>query len=742
MALCTLPVEVLAAEDGIAVTVEELDEAVSTADETETAVEAVDEDEMIGDVIGGMDLDEDIIEESVDDENGEETDAEPSGTCGDSVNWAFSSDTGRLTIYGTGAMDSTWNMEQASWYDLRAAIQTVEIQSGVTSIAPYAFQGCMNLTSISIPATVKTIGQCAFFDCTGLKGVTIPSGVTEIPYRTFYLCAGLEKVSIPSTVKTIGQGAFDGCTVLSDVKLPSGLTSLGKSAFAGCDGITSIVLPLKVTKIEMNAFYGCSNLSAVSIEGDLTSIGAYAFANCTALTHVSFANGTSAIEDGAFRNCISLGTFPMPRKVTSIGKEVFDGCTELGFVEFSNMNMPSGSDWFGSSVLNVVYPQSNSTWTSDRRAQAGANVSWLGKNFSSNVTQNYGTPILKSIENQAGGIKLTWYPVEGVTTYQVFRAATGATSWTNLGRVTGTSFTDSKAASGTAYRYTVRAVKDGSYVSWYDGEGLTMMRLANPTVSLYQNANGVRIDWTKVSGAAGYRVYRRTEGGSWKLLTTTSSANTLRCIDTEIKENSGTTYYYAVRAKNGSYLSGYVSNQTIFYLAQPKVTLEMGHIGIYVRWQQVEGAKYYRIFRKTANSGWQLIRTVDASRSYYADTGIKNNSGTTYYYAVRALSGSSLSTYQTGVSLLYLKQPTPSVKNVTGGIQVSWDKIGDAAGYRIYRKVPGGGWKLLTTVSSSKLNYTDAAVKNNSGSTYIYTVRSVNGKVLSTYHAGVQITRK
>ena len=94
------------------------------------------------------------------------------------------------------------------------------IPSSVTSIGDWAFYGCTGLTSITIPSSVTSIGDGAFSDCTGLTSITIPSSVTSIGDYAFSDCTGLTSITIPSSVTSIGDWAFYGCKGLKSVRAP------------------------------------------------------------------------------------------------------------------------------------------------------------------------------------------------------------------------------------------------------------------------------------------------------------------------------------------------------------------------------------------------------------------------------------------------------------------------------------------------------------------------------------------
>jgi hypothetical protein len=158
----------------------------------------------------------------------------------------------------------------------------------VTVIGTYAFYGCRELTSITIPSSVRTIeksafawctglkrldlpnsvtsiGEEAFRECSGLTSITLPPSVTKIEYMMFAQCTGLEQVILSGPVTAIGNGAFYGCRELKGITFPASVRVVGRNAFSDCTGLTSVILPDSVTEIEYEAFSGCSGLKRVTI---------------------------------------------------------------------------------------------------------------------------------------------------------------------------------------------------------------------------------------------------------------------------------------------------------------------------------------------------------------------------------------------------------------------------------------------------------------------------------------------
>jgi len=165
-----------------------------------------------------------------------------------------------------------------------------------------------------------------------ITDLTIPSDITSIGSYAFSNCTGLSSITIPNNVTSIGSSAFSGCSGLTSVTIGNSVTSIGSSAFSGCSGLTSVTIGNSVTSIGSYAFSNCTGLSSVTIPNSVTSIGSYAFRNCSGLTSVTIGNSVTSIGSEAFYNCIGLTSVTIPSSVTSIGSEAFNGCSGLSSV--------------------------------------------------------------------------------------------------------------------------------------------------------------------------------------------------------------------------------------------------------------------------------------------------------------------------------------------------------------------------------------------------------------------------
>ena len=188
------------------------------------------------------------------------------------------------------------------------------ISSLVTSIVPWAFFGCRNLASFQVDANnaeyssengvlfdkAKTI-LIQYPPAKTDINYTIPSSVTSIVNDAFYKCTGLMSVTIPNSVTSIGGEAFAECSNLTSIVIPNSVTSIGYSAFIRCSSLTTIAIPNSVTSIEMQTFTSCTGLTSVIIPNSVTSIGNIAFAGCSSLTEITnYASTPQTIDSYTF----------------------------------------------------------------------------------------------------------------------------------------------------------------------------------------------------------------------------------------------------------------------------------------------------------------------------------------------------------------------------------------------------------------------------------------------------------
>jgi len=243
------------------------------------------------------------------------------------------------------------------------SLTSVTIGDSVTSIGYGAFSYCGSLTSVTIGDSVTSIGSNAFYGCNSLQ-YTIENnckylGNSDNPY--LYLVdttsTSITSVSISAQCKVIGEEAFYNCTSLTSVTIGGSVTTIGDYAFYYCTSLTSVTIGDSVTSIGEDAFYGCTKLTRVNYTGTIDGWAQIEFgspsANPLCYAHdlyindvlVTTANITTAtkISEYAFYGCDSLMSIVIPDSVTSIGFFAFYDCDSLT-IYCEAASKPSGWD--------------------------------------------------------------------------------------------------------------------------------------------------------------------------------------------------------------------------------------------------------------------------------------------------------------------------------------------------------------------------------------------------------------
>lgn len=245
-------------------------------------------------------------------------------------------------------------------------------------------------------------------------------------------------------------------------------------------------------------------------------------------------------------------------------------------------------------------------------------------------------PKIVSHNASSNGITLYWDKVDGATAYRVF-IKTEDGGWKGLGNTTATSFTDYTATKKAVYTYTVRCIntQTNTYTSSYYSSGYTVdTKLKTPVITEFENTRtGVKITWSEVEGAYKYRLFYHN-GTQYKTITTTTDTT---YIHTDVENEKVYTYTVRCVGADGSFESDYVKEGFTNRFFAPPVLNTPTNIenGVRVSWEPLEGATYYRVYRKGPNdTTW--VKLADTKNSYYIDENVKDN--TSYTYTVRCLS--------------------------------------------------------------------------------------------------------
>ena len=254
----------------------------------------------------------------------------------------------------------------------------------VTSIEEYAFTECNNMTSITIPASITSVGFGVFNGCLGLTNVEIPSSITRIEGQMFGWCPNLTSVKIPTSVTSIGNRAFRECIKLDILEIPSSVTDIGVEAFYDSHADLIIDNSEENVKVGSDAFWGChsvtwkgvildkeetglqfevSGSNATVVKGDysklesviipskvkindkvyaVAGIANNAFINCKSLSEVIIYRGITSIDHSAFSGCENLTSVTLSEGIEKIGNSAFEGCSKL-----KNINLPATVAYIG-----------------------------------------------------------------------------------------------------------------------------------------------------------------------------------------------------------------------------------------------------------------------------------------------------------------------------------------------------------------------------------------------------------
>lgn len=248
--------------------------------------------------------------------------------------------------------------------DIPASITYRSVTYRVISLEPKALAYCKELTSVTIPNSVTSVGDYAFEGCKKLKAVSIGNGASYIARSAFGYCYELPEIqvakdnpyycsldgvlfnkdqtelkccpcgrkgayNIPNTVKTIGPSAFDCCVYMTEITIPKSVTTISGWGFSLCAGLKNIIIPNSVKTIGERAFQGCSGLTSLTIPQSVASIENATFINCSSLTSVTIPSSVTSIGKWAFKGCSGLTSVIIPKGVKSIGFEAFSYCTKL-----------------------------------------------------------------------------------------------------------------------------------------------------------------------------------------------------------------------------------------------------------------------------------------------------------------------------------------------------------------------------------------------------------------------------
>ncbi len=576
-------------------------------------------------------------------------------------------------------------------------LTSVTIPAGVTGIGTYAFAGCTNLSHINMPASVAETGFRIFENCVSLRSAG-PAGsgadyefgwTSRIPGYAFSGCSEMTQVTIPAGITSIGEAAFDICRKVTEISLPESVTDIGSWAFSECSSLAKIVIPAASVTFGDDAFEYVGGLHTAGLLGSgadyefgwTAGIPANAFASCSSLTDVVIPETAESIGDAAFYGCTNLTNVTVPAYVEEVGEAAlgyyYDSDTEedakiegftitgyagtaaesyanengFAFIALAKTEIPEtavsdieAGTYNGSALepaVTVTVEEKQLTEGKDYTVEyanntnagtANAVVSGIGK-YSGTVTKEF--TINKAsqkvtIKASAATIEpgktstITVTGNQGTVTYKSSDTTVATVSKTGVvtGKKAGTVTISAVAAATENYKKKTATVT------------IKVILSATSKIAVANKENGIKVAWKAVEGATGYKVYR-----NGKLAKTITSGTTVSWGDTKATTNGGK-YTYKITATSDAGESPKYKEITTYWLKRPAIasTTNTAADKITVKWAKNTAATGYQIQYSTS-SGFtsSTTKTVTITANTTVSRAIASlKIGKKYYFRLRS----------------------------------------------------------------------------------------------------------
>ena len=561
-----------------------------------------------------------------------------------------------------------------------SGVEKVIIPESVTLISEFAFFGSENLKEVVLPQSLEEIAANAFGHCSSLTEINLPYGLECIEGAAFH-CAGLKSVVIPDSVNRIGDYAL-GYYSADDIEFVKdeafeiqGRSGTTAEEYAIANGFKFA----DVSPEQPEIWYAYTDKISVTLFWEQTDDAeSYEIYRKTEVTDFEKFAEIGVDEEPVYSDLTVFNGETYTYAVVAVNGNLRSSYEKTYDIKFISLDTPElvsaemttkGIYVKWNTVADaegyILYRKTENTeWEEiadfkgkvksfeDTTCQSGEIYSYTVKAYDSEIESScdydgvsamfLSIPKLLKASNATKGIKITWEKVKGANSYIIGRK-TSSTGWMKIAEVDDVdSYIDTTAKVGTTYTYTVVSVCD-DVKGFYDEDGITYKRLSKVTTESATNTeNGVKVTWKPVSKCSGYRVYRKTENGSYKRIATVKGSTKSYYIDKTAK--SGTKYIYKVVAYSGSYTS-YYTEVSLYYLDNPELlSAKSGKSGVTAKWETVKGVSGYYVYRKEGSGSYKKIATVKGGTKYsYLDKSAKK--GRTYTYKVKAYYSKTTSAY-------------------------------------------------------------------------------------------------
>ena len=573
-----------------------------------------------------------------------------------------------LRIWGDGALSGILQNDDGEFYAAsqipwrQYEFEKVVVEEGITGLEGGFFY-CKSLKEAILPASMKSITG-TFYGCENLEKVSLKEGVTSF-YDAFAYCKKLTSFKIPSTVKSINY-SFYKCTSLKEIIIPSNVRST-RRAFLGCTSLEKVVIEEGLENLGERMFLDCTNLKEIHLPSTIQTKSSNTFSNCTSLSFVYY-NGTQAEWNQVNQNLNIKDKIVICKKEISqneyldlaLAEEYFkDGIIEVPLkyaMRDSDVNQETLSfiidDEKVAQVegLDIAYQSANCligtlkvkplcAGTTSIHIKTSANEE-LTKTLKIKDTLALNKFKVEQVDYKT--VKLSWSKVAYASYYQVYRFNEKTASWKKMVETTKTSWEDTGYKTGKNYQFCIRAVrllKDGTkvYSNWSDEVTFATALEGKPYLSATNVGDtAFKLSWSEVKGATRYIIYRKSINDAWKKVLTLGG-DVFTYTSASMLPN---TYSYRIKAARYDSIDRVMTSPSNIktlksVLAAPVIKqLSEQSDGIKVRWEKIESATSYEVYRSTSLEG-SYSRVKKTKHLSCVDSTTKANK--TYYYKVRAL---------------------------------------------------------------------------------------------------------
>ena len=606
----------------------------------------------------------------------------------------------------------------------------------VSQIAAYAFNGCKNLTSVSIPSTIKSIGFDAFRSCSSLRSIYLPNSIEEIWDRAFMDCSSLKTITFPQKVTTIPYLGLAGCTALTTVSIKGDVTYISTESFLNCKNLTSVNIPDTVEYIRRNAFQNCTSLKSISIPVGVKTIYRGIILG-SGVTDIYYGGSKAQWEQLVFEpenEDVLAATIhyaiTTPDTVTGFTGTATENSIVLKWNKSANATSYKLQQSINGAWTTIASPTGTTYTVSGLNANTTYNFRIFARNESEQSAQTKLTvTTLAALPAAVTGftgvpsensIVLNWYKSANATSYKLQQSINGA--WITIASPTGTTYTVSGLQANTTYNFRIFARNESGQS---DQTKLTISTIGVPAAVTgftgTATTNSIVLKWNKSANATAYKL-QQSINGAW---TTIASPTGTTYTVSGLKAN--TTYNFRIFARNESGQSDQ-TKLTVSTVGIPATVT--GFTGtattdsIVLKWNNSANATSYKL-QQNINGAWTTIAYPTGTT--YTVSGLNANTAYNFRIFARNDSGQSDQTKLT-VSTVGIPADVTGFMGIAGSnsITLNWYASANASEYKLQQQI-NGEWQTIAMLSDTTFTVTGLNAKT----TYNFRIFARNGSAQS-----------